>query len=159
MCRACQCVLPCLCSRRTVLLANTVRQLEKEVQMPSLTGVYLLVSVCCPRVSVLWFDARVCVCVCACVCVCVCACVCACVRALPSSPAVSCFWLCNGADTDIKNILKISKRKRAKDSPFRLLARSLAPSIYGHDEIKMGILCLLLGGQERNLKRGGHIRG
>ncbi|EGD72580.1 hypothetical protein PTSG_04316 [Salpingoeca rosetta] len=84
---------------RTVLLGNTVRQLEKEVQMPSLT------------------------------------------------------------DTDIKNILKISKRKRGRDTPFHLLARSLAPSIYGNDEIKMGILCLLLGGTEKNLKRGGHIRG
>eukprot|EP01147_Barroeca_monosierra_P000512 gene512-3838_t len=84
---------------RTVLLANTVRLLEAEVQMPSLT------------------------------------------------------------DTDIKNILKISKTKRKNLTPFRLLARSLAPSIYGSEEIKMGILCLLLGGLEKNLKRGGHIRG
>lgn len=73
-------------------------------------------------------------------------------------------------DEDVKNIQQISKGVRARtksgkhskkggETAFELLARSLAPSIYGHDRIKQGLLCLLLGGEERNLARGGHIRG
>jgi DNA replicative helicase MCM subunit Mcm2 (Cdc46/Mcm family) len=64
-------------------------------------------------------------------------------------------------EVDIANIHKIAKRKKTEKSmgAFDLLARSLAQSIYGAEEIKKGLLCLLLGGEERNLKRGGHIRG
>jgi DNA replication licensing factor MCM3 len=58
-------------------------------------------------------------------------------------------------DTDIRNINKISKSKRV----FELLSQSLAPSIYGHDYIKKAILLLLLGGQEKNLDNGTHLRG
>lgn len=58
-------------------------------------------------------------------------------------------------DGDIRNINKISKKKNV----FQLLSQSLAPSIYGHDYIKQAILLLLLGGMERNLANGTHIRG
>ena len=58
-------------------------------------------------------------------------------------------------DTDIRNINKLSKRRNI----FHLLAQSLAPSIYGSDYIKKAILLLLLGGEEKNLKNGAHIRG
>lgn len=58
-------------------------------------------------------------------------------------------------DTDIRNINKISKQKKV----FELLSQSLAPSIYGHDYIKKAILLMLLGGMEKNLDNGTHLRG
>ncbi|KIJ45741.1 hypothetical protein M422DRAFT_778920 [Sphaerobolus stellatus SS14] len=57
--------------------------------------------------------------------------------------------------TDIRSINQLSKRKDI----FNLLAQSLAPSIYGHEQIKKAILLLLLGGAEKNLANGTHIRG
>ncbi|PIO52538.1 MCM2/3/5 family protein, partial [Teladorsagia circumcincta] len=42
---------------------------------------------------------------------------------------------------------------------FELIARSLAPSICGHDEVKKSILCLLLGGCEKILDNGSRLRG
>jgi DNA replication licensing factor MCM3 len=61
----------------------------------------------------------------------------------------------NITDTDIRNINKVAKNKRV----FEMLSQSLAPSIYGHDYIKKAILLLLLGGQEKNLDNGTHLRG
>ncbi|KAH7927392.1 MCM-domain-containing protein [Leucogyrophana mollusca] len=58
-------------------------------------------------------------------------------------------------DTDIRQINQLSKRKDI----FGLLSKSLAPSIYGHDKIKEAVLLLLLGGAEKNLPNGTHIRG
>ncbi|KAI1800257.1 MCM-domain-containing protein [Daldinia bambusicola] len=58
-------------------------------------------------------------------------------------------------DTDIRNINKVSKKKNL----FELLSQSLAPSIYGHDYIKKAILLMLLGGMEKNLENGTHLRG
>ena len=58
-------------------------------------------------------------------------------------------------DTDIRNINKIAKKKNL----LELLSQSLAPSIYGHDYIKKAILLMLLGGMEKNLENGTHLRG
>ncbi|OQE21350.1 hypothetical protein PENSTE_c012G05137 [Penicillium steckii] len=58
-------------------------------------------------------------------------------------------------DTDVRNINKISKKKNV----FELLSHSLAPSIHGHDYIKKAILLMLLGGMEKNLENGTHLRG
>ena len=58
-------------------------------------------------------------------------------------------------DTDVRNINKLSKKKNI----FELLSQSLAPSIYGHDHIKKALLLMLLGGMEKNLDNGSHLRG
>jgi DNA replication licensing factor MCM3 len=58
-------------------------------------------------------------------------------------------------DTDIRNINQIAKKKNV----FDLLSKSLAPSIHGHDYIKKAILLMLLGGMEKNLDNGTHLRG
>ena len=56
---------------------------------------------------------------------------------------------------DTRNIKRISQREDC----FDLLAQSLAPSIFGHDFIKKAMGLLLLGGIEKNLKNGTHLRG
>lgn len=58
-------------------------------------------------------------------------------------------------DQDVRNINKMSKKAKI----FELLAQSLAPSIFGHDHIKQAILLMLLGGMEKNLPNGTHLRG
>jgi DNA replication licensing factor MCM3 len=58
-------------------------------------------------------------------------------------------------DGDVRQINKLAKRKDI----VSLLTQSLAPSIFGHDFIKRAILLMLLGGAEKNLENGAHIRG
>lgn len=56
---------------------------------------------------------------------------------------------------DVQNFRQLIKRS----DMFDLLSRSIAPCIYGHDFIKKAITLMLLGGVEKNLDNGTHIRG
>ena len=58
-------------------------------------------------------------------------------------------------DSDIKNIRKLAK----ENDVFDILASSVAPSIEGNHEVKKAILLQLLGGVEKNLENGTHLRG
>lgn len=58
-------------------------------------------------------------------------------------------------DQNIRNINKLSKDKKI----FDILSTSLAPSIYGFEYIKKAVLLMLLGGIEKNLDNGTHLRG
>merc|ERR1719454_239838 len=56
---------------------------------------------------------------------------------------------------DLSNIKQIAQRPDA----FRLLARSFAPSICGHEKPKAGMLLQMISGTEKNLANGTHLRG
>jgi len=58
-------------------------------------------------------------------------------------------------EQDIANIKRLGKRPDAID----LMATSLAPSIFGHQFEKTALLLMLLGGCEKNLANGTHLRG
>lgn len=60
-------------------------------------------------------------------------------------------------DEDVKACRKLSRTR--KFDIFDRLSQSLAPSVYGHDNVKRAILCLLLGGLEKILKNGTRLRG
>lgn len=58
---------------------------------------------------------------------------------------------------DVQKCKKLSRQKKV--DVFELLAKSLAPSIHGHEYIKKALLCMLLGGVEKNLPNGTRLRG
>lgn len=58
-------------------------------------------------------------------------------------------------EEDIHNIRRIGQR----EDVFELLSHSLAPSIWGLNFVKKAVLLQLLGGQEKNLANGTHLRG
>ncbi|KAI0216884.1 MCM DNA helicase complex subunit [Massospora cicadina] len=60
-------------------------------------------------------------------------------------------------EKDCANIVALANKKKRK--VVDLIALSLMPSIFGHDYIKRAVLLMLLGGVEKNLDNGTHIRG
>ena len=46
-----------------------------------------------------------------------------------------------------------------KDNFYEIFANSIAPQIYGHDDIKKSIACLLFGGSKKILPDGMRLRG
>merc|ERR1711892_1094305 len=58
-----------------------------------------------------------------------------------------------------EDVQKCKKFSKQKGSVFSILAKSLAPSIHGHEYVKRALLCQLLGGVEKILPNGSRLRG
>ena len=58
-------------------------------------------------------------------------------------------------NSDVQDIKSLAKRSDVLD----VLARSLSPSIHGHEIIKKALVLQLLSGVEKNLDNGTHLRG
>jgi DNA replication licensing factor MCM3 len=58
---------------------------------------------------------------------------------------------------DVQKCKRFSRQKN--EDVFEVLARSIAPTIHGHQMVKKAILCMLLGGVEKVLPSGTRLRG
>ncbi|XP_060529095.1 zygotic DNA replication licensing factor mcm3 [Cylas formicarius] len=58
-----------------------------------------------------------------------------------------------------EDVARCKQLAKSHKNIFNLLAKSLAPSIYGHEYVKKAVLCLLLGGVEKVLLSGTRLRG
>ncbi len=76
--------------------------------------------------------------------------------------------LCNNISvlgTDVGGVtlsaddVRVAKELGARPDVLDVLARSFAPSVFGHDHIKRALVLQLLGGCEKNLENGAHLRG
>ena len=59
-----------------------------------------------------------------------------------------------GIDVDDKTAIDAAHRLSRRPDLYDILIRSLAPTIWGHDNVKKGILCQLFGGSQKNFKHG-----
>ena len=84
-----------------------------------------------------------------------------------ANPSVRTVLIATGVQNLAKNeneeftgdeIRKI-KELAAKKDIFNILANSVAPGIYGNQFIKKALILQLLGGKEKNLESGTHLRG
>ena len=84
-----------------------------------------------------------------------------------ANPSVKTFLIATGVQNLAKNEkdefsgddLKKIKELGAKKDIFNILANSIAPGIYGNQFIKKALILQLLGGKEKNLESGTHLRG
>ncbi|KAI1713878.1 MCM2/3/5 family domain-containing protein [Ditylenchus destructor] len=61
---------------------------------------------------------------------------------------------CYYTDEQVNKIMELSRKPDVIDR----LVKSLAPNIFGHDEIKKGILCLLFGGCRKSDEDGNRVK-
>ncbi|CAD7695668.1 unnamed protein product [Ostreobium quekettii] len=55
--------------------------------------------------------------------------------------------------------ISMIKQVAESSDPLGWIAKSLAPTIYGHDNVKKGLVLQLFGGNEKNLSNKTHLRG